>query len=72
MQTFFDHAVMCGVNMVAKKAVSVDCLKTQGFWLAEDVLHPETCDNVYPAGFWVNAHDLDELKGYGIDYIIVE
>lgn len=70
--TNFEHAVSCGVDMRGLKAVAVYAIG-YGKWPADDILHPETLDVVWPKGYWMTQEDATKLANEtGIDYVICE
>jgi hypothetical protein len=72
-----EHALKCGHVLGPVDAVPLDRVLSRsasgrGAWLAADVLHPETQEVVYPAGYWIDTDDIAKLASIGVDYVILE
>lgn len=64
------HAVLCGIDMTNRIALPIaECVN---HFPATDILHPETQEIYWPAGFWIKAGDEHWFTDIGMDYVICE
>jgi len=73
-----EHARQCGYVLDGIDAVPLHRVLSRansgkGAWSAVDILHPENLSVVViPAGYWIDAKEIDALTAIGIDYVILE
>lgn len=72
VQRYKQHAKQCGIDMTGKRCVDTATVSFgTGYWLARDIIDPETQMPIYEEGFWLSASAMRRLwSEYGIDYII--
>ena len=64
------HALGCGVDMTDRIAIPVADVADR--FPAIDILHPETQEVYWPAGFWIKEGDEHWFSDLGMDYVICE